>query len=288
MKRSLLLIPALLLPMLLLAACDRQAPAAGDGATDAAAAAPAESSGPSEAALAAAASAAAAEGARGTQEPAEAVASGMTAAPADAGAPGPSADGLVEGVDYEVVPGGQPFEPLNGKIEVVEVFSYICPACARFEPVFSGWAAGAPSDVRVTYVPASFNAQWEPYARAFIVADAMGIADESHTDLFHAIHVARTLPGEGQKPDEQKVAEFYAKYGADPKQFLADMHSFSTDAKLKRAHQYMLRERVGGTPTVLVNGKYVVTTRKSYEDIARVTDALIARERAARDGAGAQ
>ena len=91
-----------------------------------------------------------------------------------------------------------------------------------------------------------------------------------------------TLPGEGQDPDEAKVAQFYAQYGADPKQFLADMHSFSTDAKLKRATQYLMRERVGGTPTVLVNGKYMVTTRKSYEDIARVTDALVARERAAR------
>ena len=40
--------------------------------------------------------------------------------------------------------------------------------------------------------------------------------------------------------------------------------------------------RVGGTPTILVNGKYMVTTRKSYQDIARVTDALVARERAAR------
>ena len=273
MKRSILL-----LPMLLLAACNQNAPVTGDAAAPAAEAG--ATGGPSAAAEAAAASAAAAEGAR----PAVDATPGDAAAGADpAQAPAATtADGLVEGVDYEVIPGGQPFEPLNGKVEVVEVFNYICPACARFEPVFGGWAGNVPADVRVTYVPAAFNAQWEPYARAFLVADAMGIADKSHTDVFHAIHLADTLPGEGEKPDEQKVAQFYAQFGADPKQFLADMHSFSTDAKLKRATQYLIRERVGGTPTVLVNGKYVVTTRKSYEDIARVTDALVARERAAR------
>jgi thiol:disulfide interchange protein DsbA len=272
MKRSLLL-----LPMLLLAACSQNAPATGETAD--APAAGATAGGPSAAAQAAAASAAAAEGAQPVAPGAEADA---VAADAPAPAATAAADGLVEGVDYETIPGGQPFEPLNGKVEVVEVFNYICPACARFEPVFSGWSSKAPDDVRVTYVPASFNEQWEPYARAYLVADAMGIADESHTDLFHAIHLANTLPGEGDKPDEAKVAEFYAQFGADPKQFLADMHSFSTDAKLKRARQFLIRERVAGTPTILVNGKYVVTTRKSYEDIARVTDALVARERAAR------
>lgn len=277
MKRSVLLPALVLASMLALAGCNQQAPAGGE-ATPAATEAPADS-GPSDAALAAAA----AEGA-GQAATDEGAAPSATTAAGDtppATASSAAADGLVEGVDYEVVPGGQPYAPLNGKVEVVEVFSYVCPACARFEPVFSNWASRAPDDVRVTYVPASFNEQWEPYARAYIVAEAMGIADESHTDMFHAIHLARTLPGEGQKPDEQKVAQFYAQYGADPKQFLADMHSFSTDAKLKRATQYMIRERVGGTPTVLVNGKYVVTTRKSYDDIARVTDALVARERAA-------
>ena len=36
-----------------------------------------------------------------------------------------------------VIQGGQPYAPLNGKIEVVEVFNFICPACARFEPLLS-------------------------------------------------------------------------------------------------------------------------------------------------------
>jgi thiol:disulfide interchange protein DsbA len=47
----------------------------------------------------------------------------------------------------------------------------------------------------------------------------------------------------------------------------------------------MIRTQVGGTPTIVVDGKYRVTTQKSYDDVLRVTDALVARERAARGAA---
>lgn len=260
----------------LLASCN-QTPATGEGAdADTSAAATT----PSAEALAAAASAAAAEGAT---VPADAAAPERAPVPdpaTNAAAAEQAASSLTPGVDYELVRGGQPYEPLNGKIEVVEVFNYICPACARFEPTFSAWKARVPADVRVTYVGADFNEQWSPYARAFFVADSLGIVDQSHTAMFHAIHLEQSLPGEGKKPDEAAVAAFYAKYGADPKRFLADMRSFSTEAKLKRARQFMIRTGVGGTPTLVVNGKYRVRGR-TYEDMLRITDQLIQIERAA-------
>ena len=279
-SRSFLLFAALLMAGAL-SACD-PAPSGGDTATgDSAAAATA----PSAEALAAAASAAAAEGATVPADATAAVEHAPIPDPATVAADAEQAAASLEaGVDYDLIKGGQPFEPLNGKIEVVEVFSYICPACARFEPTFSAWKARAPADVRVTYVAADFNPQWSPYARAHTVADSMGIVDASHTAMFHAIHLERSLPGEGQEPDEAKVAAFYAKYGADPKRFLSDMRSFSTEAKLKRARQFMIRAGVGGTPTLVVNGKYRVRGR-SYEDMMRITDQLVQIERAAMEPA---
>src|SRR5690606_12189504 len=97
---------------------------------------------------------------------------------------------------------------------------------------------------------------WMPYARAYYVSEAMGLVDQTHTAMFRAIHLEGTLPREGQKPDEAAVAAFYGKYGADPKRFLADMRSFSTEAKIKRGQQFMVRNGVGGTPTMVINGKY--------------------------------
>jgi thiol:disulfide interchange protein DsbA len=203
--------------------------------------------------------------------------------PADP-APPAAADDLRPGVDYAEIQGGQPYEPLAGKIEVVEVFGYVCPACAAFEPAFSAWKARQPADVRVTYVPAPYGPQWIPYARAYFVSESMGLVEKTHTALFHAIHIAGTLPGEGKQPDEAKVAAWFGQYGADPKRFLSEMHSFATEAKMKRGTQFMMRSQVGGTPTLIVDGKYRVLG-SSYEAMLRNTDALIARERAARGAA---
>jgi thiol:disulfide interchange protein DsbA len=280
MTRS-LAFPALLLSTLLMA-CQPSAPAADAAAAQPTAAGADAGSGPSADAQAAAASAAAAAGAQPVD-----VAPGADAAATDAPAPADTqaqaAPGdVVEGRDYAVIEGGQPWEPLNGKIEVVEVFGYVCPACARFEPQFTRWKERQAADVRVTYVPAPFGPQWIPYARAFYVADAMGLVGRTHTAMFHAIHIEQSLPGEGKQPDEAAVAAWYGKHGADPKQFLADMHSFGTEAKVKRGMQFMVRSQVGGTPTLVVDGKYRVITQKSYDDVLRVTDALVARERAAR------
>jgi thiol:disulfide interchange protein DsbA len=262
---------SVLLPALLLVACSNQnAPAPADTA----AATPASST-PSAEAQAAAASSAAAAGATAAPDAAAAPAGAATA-----GSTAPAAiPGLVAGADYVVIPGGQPFEPRNGKIEVVEVFGYVCPACARLQPLFSAWKKKLPADVRVTYVPAAFGREWVPYAHAFYAADAMGLVDRSHDAVFHAIHIEQSLPGEGKEPDEQAIAKFYGKYGVDPKVFADAMHSFTIDAKLARAKQFMVDSGVEGTPTLIVDGKYRVLGR-SYEDVLRITDALIAQERA--------
>jgi thiol:disulfide interchange protein DsbA len=258
----------LLLSVLLLAACNQNAPAPAD--TTAPATTPAPSTPGADAEAAAAATAA--------DTPAvDAAAAAAVDSIAQASGSGPA---LVAGTDYEVIQGGQPYQPLNGKIEVVEVFGYVCPACAQFEPLATAWEQKLPADVRFSYVPAPFGPQWIPYAKAFYVAESMGLVGKTHTALFKAIHIDQTLPGEGKAPDEAAVAAFYGKYGADPKQFLAAMHSFATDAKVNRGKQFMVRSGVGGTPTIVVDGKYRVLG-KSYPDMLRITNQLIAQERAA-------
>ena len=276
MTRSQATLFSILLPALL-AACQPSAPAADAAAGPAAAAA---ASGPSADAEAAAASAAAAAGAQSAAAAADPATPAAAEKPADP-APPAAADDLRPGVDYAEIQGGQPYEPLAGKIEVVEVFGYVCPACAAFEPSFTAWKARQPADVRVTYVPAPYGPQWIPYARAYYVSESMGLVEKTHTALFHAIHISGALPGEGKQPNEAAVAAWYGQYGADPKRFLSEMHSFATEAKMKRGTQFMMRSQVGGTPTLVVDGKYRVLGR-SYEEMLHNADALIARERAAR------
>lgn len=204
------------------------------------------------------------------------------AAPASTPPPPPPAEsGLVKGKDYEPIAGGQPFAPVPGKIEVVEVFGYVCPACAQFQPLVNAWKAKQGADVHFTYVPAPFGPEWDPYARAYFVADSMGLVERSHDALIRAIHLEQSMPGEGDKPDDAAIGRYYGRYGANPQQFVAAMNSFATVTKVNRGKQFMMRSGVSQTPTLIVNGKYRVIGT-SFEDMLRITDALVAQERAAR------
>lgn len=188
---------------------------------------------------------------------------------------------LVAGTDYVEIQNGQPYAPLDGKVEVVEVFGYVCPACARFQPLVSAWKKKLPPNVRFTYVPAPFGGPWIPYARAYYVAEQTpGLLDKTHDALFHAIHLEQTLKGERGQDSDADIAAFYAKYGANPQEFIATMNSFAINTKVNKAKQFIERSFVGdtpSTPTVIVNGKYRIKGA-SYEDILRITTRLIAEQ----------
>ena len=262
MKTRQILTLSVLLPVL--AAC-----AAKDGSADV---------GPAAAAPAPAAPAETAPAAE-TPAPAEtATPEQPAAAPAQAATP-PQGPAPVEGTDYVSIPGGQPFDPLNGKVEVVEMFNYICPACYSFDSQFHAWTARQPAYVRVTYVPAQFRPDFTVYAKAYYAADSLGIAGKTHEAVYKAVHLDHALPGEGQSIDPQKIAEFYAKYGVSAKQFTNAMNSFGVAGKMNKANQFAMRSQIEGTPTVIVNGKYRVKGR-SWDDMLRITDHLIAREHA--------
>ncbi len=216
------------------------------------------------------------------ETPAEAAATDPAAPTASAPIVPPQGPAPVLGKDYVEIPNGQPYAPQDGKIEVVEVFGYICPACARFAPDVASWKKKLPADVRLTYVPVAFAPDWMPYAKAYYAAESKGLVDKTHDTVFSKIHLERSLPGEGQKADPAKVAAFYAGYGVDAKEFLALMDSFGVTAKVNQAKQFAMKSGVEGTPTIIVNGKYRVTGGNSYADVLRITDHLIAMERAAK------
>ncbi|WP_022971622.1 thiol:disulfide interchange protein DsbA/DsbL, partial [Xanthomonas maliensis] len=197
-----------------------------------------------------------------------------TAAPRAPNGPEP-----VAGTDYLDIEGGQPYQQAAGKIEVAEVFGYVCPACNAFQPLVGPWKAGLPSDVHFVYVPAMFGGTWDDYGRAFYAAETLGVQEKTHEALYKAIHVDQTLKGERGHDTPQDIAAFYAKYGVDPKQFVDTMSSFGVSAKTNRAKQFALRSKVTGTPSLIINGKYLVKGN-SFPDVLRIADHLIARERA--------
>lgn len=183
----------------------------------------------------------------------------------------------VAGRDYVEIPDGNPFEPADGKVVVEEFFNYICPACYAFEPLFTTWQEQMPSYVKVVHIPAAFRADFAQFARAYYAAETFGLTDETHFAVYDAIHRAHTLPAEGDKPDEEKIAAFYSKYGVGADEFLAAMRSFGVDLKIRQATQYMEHCKVTGTPSIVVNGRYLVRGA-TYGDMLRTAGYLVEKE----------
>jgi thiol:disulfide interchange protein DsbA len=185
----------------------------------------------------------------------------------------------VPGKDYIEIPNGSPLEPADGVVVVEEFFNYICPACNSFEPQFAAWTAQLPPNVKLVHIPAAFRADFVQYARAFYAAQSFGLVDETHKAVYDAIHRAHVLPAEGDKPDEERIAAFYAEFGVDTQEFLAAMQSFGVDYKISRGTEHMQRSRVPSTPSIVINGRYLVRGA-TYGDMLRIASYLIEKERA--------
>lgn len=210
--------------------------------------------------------------------PAEAAAD-AEAAPAAVAPSAPQGPAPVEGEDYLTIAGGVPFSPVAGKVEVVEIFGYTCPACFRFQAILAPWKARLPADVNFIYMPGAFGGPGDEFARGFYASQTLGVFDKVHEPMYAAVHVERKL--RGQSADD--IAAVYAGFGVDATQMKNAMASFGVNAQVARARQFAQRSQITGTPSLVVHGKYLVKG-KSFEDMLRITDHLIARERAALGG----
>ena len=181
-----------------------------------------------------------------------------------------------------MIPNGEPFDPANGQVEVVEVFGYTCPHCATFQPAIAKWKAKLPADVRVTYVPAPFGGYWIPYAKAYYTAEALGVADETHDAMFAALHLAGELPIQNASAEE--IGQWYAAHAdVDAGEFAARWTaSASTPSSSAPRSSSSARASMARRPWW--SGKYRVTG----SDPLRIASHLVAMERAAQEGAAGQ
>ncbi len=156
------------------------------------------------------------------------------------------------GKDYRILKSVQPTQSGN-KIEVLEFFFYGCSHCFKLHPYISAWEKKMPKDVTFTYIPAVFNPTWEVSARTFYALESMGKRAQLHDDLFNAWNVENL-----ELVDEASTTEFLAKHGVDRKKFSDAYNSFSMQSQVMRAKQMGQAYDIRGTPTLIVDGKYMV------------------------------
>jgi len=99
--------------------------------------------------------------------------------------------------------------------------------------------------------------------------------DKVNDALFEALVVERR-----QLNTPEALADFVAEHGVDADEFLKNYKSFGVNARVQQAQAKIRGARVTGTPTMLVNGKYIVTasTAGSPEAAIEVVEYLVAQE----------
>jgi len=182
------------------------------------------------------------------------------------------------GVHYEVLP--QPIRTADAtKIEVNEVFSYTCGHCFNFEAVLHPWSKNLAADVDFQQTPAVWQPSLEPFARAYYSAVMLGVLDQTHMTIFEALHVKKQ-----PLRSEEDFAAIFDAAGVDGLRFSKAYNSFGMTSMVNQAKARVRGYRVQGTPEVIVNGKYRVSSRNAggFDGMLNVADFLIEKERNAK------
>jgi thiol:disulfide interchange protein DsbA len=187
-------------------------------------------------------------------------------------------ENYVAGTHYDLIsPAVRTADP--GKIEVVEFFWYGCGHCYHFEPLVGQWKKSIADDVDFRGSPAIWNQAMDLHAKAYYVAEVLGVMDTMHTALFQAMNVDKK-----RLSSEAEVAAVFAANGVSTEDFNKALNSFGVSSQVRQADARAKAAKITGTPEMMVNGKYRVSTRKAgnQANMLKVVSFLIEKERAAK------
>jgi thiol:disulfide interchange protein DsbA len=180
--------------------------------------------------------------------------------------------GAIAGHDYVVLPVPQPQES-NGKIEVIEFFSWGCPHCYAFSPKMNRWLATLPKDVTFKRVPVGLgHPEWDNLARMYYALQSTGDLGRLDSSVFEAIHKDQVALF-----DEASITAWVGKHGVNVAQFTAAFHSFGVNASLDQSERMVGAYLVDGVPTLAVAGRYTVSGQ--HETMVAVANELIVKAR---------
>ena len=183
----------------------------------------------------------------------------------------------IEGTHYQLVK--TPTKTRNPeKVEVTELFWYGCPHCNQFQPVFSKWKKQQAEDVVIQHSPAIWNKPMIVHAHIFYTAKAFRLLDVMHKEIFDAMHIERK-----KLVSKNQVFALFEKHGISREKFDKTFDSFGVQSQVKQASARARGYGITGTPEVVVNGKYRVSSRmvSSEAEVLKVASFLIEKERAA-------
>ena len=148
----------------------------------------------------------------------------------------------------------QPVQVTGKKVEVIEFFMYHCPACNVLEPDLLAWVKQQGDKISFRRIHMPLTGPADPEARLFLTLNAMGKEEAMHAKVFEAVHVQRI-----RLLKDDAIADWIGKNGIDKAKFLGVAYSFGVETKLKGLGKIMNNYKVDGTPTLVVDGRYLTS-----------------------------
>ncbi len=158
-----------------------------------------------------------------------------------------------QNIEYRLIP-VQPVET-GERIEVIDFFWYGCPYCNDLQPTLEEWLKRKPDDVALRRVPAILRDSWAPHARIYYALELLGEVERLHLKVYGGYHVEQLHMS---KPEVME--QWAAKHGIERQRWLDAYFSPETDARIARAFQTTKRYDVQGTPSLVVDGRYLTSS----------------------------
>ena len=158
-----------------------------------------------------------------------------------------------QNIEYRLIP-AQPVET-GANIEVIDFFWYGCPYCNELQPALEEWIKKKPADVAVRRVPVILKDNWAPHARIYYTLDLLGEVERLHLKVYHSYHVEELAMS---KPDVME--QWAAKNGIERRRWVDAYFSPEVDGRIARAFQATKRYDIQGTPSVVVDGRYLTSS----------------------------
>ncbi|MBI1194798.1 MAG: thioredoxin domain-containing protein [Gammaproteobacteria bacterium] len=182
------------------------------------------------------------------------------------------------GVHYDLIEPRQVSQASHGKVEVIEWFWYGCRNCYAIQKALGDWLDAHRDEVVYIRRPAVTEDDMIPLARVYYTAEALGVADRTHIQMFTALHAFRR-----KLDSEQSLQGFFADYGVSADAFSRAYHSARIDDDVRKARIMSKRYGLKGVPTLTVNGRYRVDAGhvSGVPQLIDVLDYLVALEKGA-------
>ena len=173
-------------------------------------------------------------------------------------------------VDYRVI-SQQPVESAE-RIEVIDFFFYACQYCNDLLPHLERWQKRNSGEVVFRHVPVVRHDSWVPLAKTYYTLEAMGEAERLHSMVYRSYHIE-----ELSMSQDKVIAEWAEKHGLDREKFMTIYRSDETRQKIERARKMTMDYDIRGTPTIVVDGRYLTSTSMtpSIPQVIPVLDSLV-------------